>query len=45
MEADEAGEVGRGQTTQNQWVVGRGCDLILGAVGAVGGIKQGRDII
>lgn len=45
MEADEGGEVGRDQTKQHLGMVRRGWDFILGAVGTIGGIKQGRDLI
>lgn len=45
VEADEGGGVGRGQTTQHLGMVGRGWDFIPGAVGALGRIQQGRDII
>ena len=44
VKAEEGGEVGRGQTTQNLWMV-QSWDFIRGAVEAVGRIKQVRDII
>lgn len=44
VEADEDGEVGRGQTTENLWMVGS-WDFIRGVVEAAGRIKQDRDIM